>query len=44
VGPEGGVLEADLGPSSAARAAALRERDFAAGNWVDADMQAVGAK
>lgn len=44
VGPEGGVLEADLGPSSAARAAALRERDIEAGNWVSADAQPVGAK
>lgn len=44
IGPEGGVLEADLGPSSAARAATLRERDFAAGNWTSADTQAVGGK
>ncbi|MFD4838148.1 DUF2950 family protein [Achromobacter sp. NPDC058515] len=44
VGPEGGVLEADLGPSSATRAAALRERDITAGSWVAADAQPVGAK
>lgn len=44
VGPEGGVLEADLGPSSAARAAALRERDFTGANWVAADAQPVGGK
>jgi hypothetical protein len=44
VGPEGGVLEADLGPSSAARAAALREPDIGAGNWVDAVAQPLGAK
>lgn len=44
IGPEGGVLEADLGPSSATRAAALRERDFTAGAWVAADAQAVGGK
>lgn len=40
VGPEGGVLENDLGPSSAARAAALREADIRTGNWVDASGQA----
>ncbi|CAB3927421.1 DUF2950 family protein [Achromobacter anxifer] len=44
VGPDGGVLEADLGPSSAARAAALRERDIGAGNWIDANAQPVGSK
>ena len=44
IGPQGGVLEADLGPSSASRAAALRERDIASGAWVDADAQPVGAK
>lgn len=44
VGPQGGVLEADLGPASAARAAALREGDIAAGNWVDADAQPVVTK
>lgn len=44
VGPEGGVLEADLGPSSAARAAGLRERDISAGTWTDADAQPVGTK
>ncbi|WP_447917411.1 DUF2950 family protein [Achromobacter aegrifaciens] len=44
VGPEGGVLEADLGPSSAARAAALRERDISAGTWTSADAQPVGTK
>ena len=40
VGPEGGVLESDLGPSSAARAAALREADIRTGTWVDANGQA----
>lgn len=44
IGPQGGVLEADLGPSSASRAAALRERDIASGAWVDANAQPVGAK
>ena len=44
VGPQGGVLEADLGPASAARAAALRERDIGSGNWIDANTQPVGAK
>lgn len=44
IGPQGGVLEADLGPSSASRAAALRERDITGGAWVDADAQPVGSK
>lgn len=44
IGPQGGVLEADLGPSSASRAAALRERDFTSGAWIDADAQPVGSK
>lgn len=44
IGPQGGVREADLGPSSASRAAALRERDIASDAWVDADAQPVGAK
>jgi hypothetical protein len=44
IGPQGGVLEADLGPSSASRAAALRERDIASGAWVDANAQPFGAK
>ena len=44
IGPQGGVLESDLGPASARRAQALRERDISAGAWVDADAQPVGAK
>lgn len=44
IGPQGGVLESDLGPSSATRAANLRERDIASGAWIDADAQPVGAK
>ncbi|EHK64941.1 DUF2950 family protein [Achromobacter arsenitoxydans] len=44
VGPDGGVMESDLGPSSAARAAALRERDIRDGNWVDANAQPAAAK
>jgi len=44
VGPDGRVLEADLGPASATRAAALRERDISAGTWTDADAQPVGKK
>lgn len=44
IGPQGGVLESDLGSASASRAQALRERDIAAGAWVDADAQPVGAK
>ena len=44
VGPDGGVLESDLGPSSAARAAALREGDFRGGNWIDANGQPAAAK
>lgn len=44
IGPQGGVLEADLGPATASRAAALRERDIAQGAWVDADAQPVGSK
>ncbi|MNQ97141.1 hypothetical protein D3C85_1127730 [compost metagenome] len=44
IGPEGGVLERDLGPSSAARAAALREHDIRDGSWVDANAQAAAAK
>jgi hypothetical protein len=37
VGPEGGVLESDLGSSSATRAAALREADIRNGSWIDAN-------
>ena len=44
VGPDGRVLESDLGPASATRAAALRERDISAGTWTDADAQPVGKK
>ncbi|WP_082578895.1 DUF2950 family protein [Achromobacter sp. Root565] len=44
VGPSGGVLESDLGPSSAARAAALKEADIRDGNWVDANGQPAPAK
>ena len=44
IGPDGRVLESDLGPASAARAAALRERDISAGTWTDADAQPVGTK
>lgn len=44
IGSQGGVLESDLGPSSAARAASLRERDIASGAWIDADAQPLGAK
>lgn len=44
IGPEGGVLESDLGPSSAARAAALRENDLRPENWVQASGQPAGAK
>lgn len=44
IGPQGGVREADLGPSSATRAAALRDRDFDAGNWVEADAQPADTK
>jgi len=44
VGPSGGVLESDLGPSSAARAAALKEADIRNGNWVDANGQPAPAK
>jgi len=44
VGPDGGVLERDLGPSSATRAAALREGDLRDGNWVDASGQPMPAK
>jgi len=44
VGPEGGVLESDLGLSSASRAAALRDADIRAGNWVDANGQPAPAK
>lgn len=44
VGPEGGVLERDLGPSSALRAAALREADIRAGDWVDANGQPAPAR
>lgn len=44
VGPEGGVLESDLGLSSASRAAALRAADIRAGNWVDANGQPAPAK
>ncbi|MGV2865804.1 DUF2950 family protein [Achromobacter sp. AGC39] len=44
IGPQGGVLESDLGPASASRAQALRERDIAAGAWVDANAQPVGGK
>lgn len=44
VGPEGGVLESDLGPSSATRAAALREADIRGGSWVDANGQPAPAR
>ena len=44
IGRQGGVLEADLGPSTATRAAALRDRDIIGGAWVDANAQPVGAK
>ncbi|MNT70727.1 hypothetical protein D3C72_2091410 [compost metagenome] len=44
IGPQGGVREADLGPSSATRAPALRHRDIDAGNWVEADAQPADAK
>ncbi len=44
IGPDGRVLESDLGPASAARAAALRDRDISAGTWTDADAQPVGTK
>lgn len=44
IGPDGRVLESDLGPSSATRAAALRERDISAGAWTDANAQPVGSK
>jgi len=37
-------LESDLGPSSAARAAALKEADIRNGNWVDANGQPAPAK
>ncbi|MEN4921417.1 DUF2950 family protein [Achromobacter spanius] len=43
VGPDGAVLESDLGPSTAARAAALRDRDIRDGSWVDANAQAAAA-
>lgn len=44
IGPEDRVLESDLGPSSATRAAALREADIRDGNWVDATGQPAPAK
>jgi len=44
VGPEGGVLESDLGPSSASRAAALRDADIRTGNWADANGQSAPAR
>lgn len=44
VGPQGGVLESDLGPASATRAAALREADIRNGNWVDANGQPAPVK
>ncbi|AZS77285.1 DUF2950 family protein [Achromobacter spanius] len=44
IGPQGGVREADLGPASATRAPALRDRDLDADTWVDADAQPAGTQ